>query len=369
MEIEMSSLFGGVYKGKRVFITGHSGFKGSWLSLWLTLLGAKVVGYSLGKPTKPNHFSLLKPRVKSIAGDVLDKKRLLSSIRKARPDIVFHLAAQPIVRRSYLNPVETLETNFMGTVNVLESCRKGSSVGAIVVVTSDKCYQNRELTRGYKETDPLGGDDPYSASKCCAEHVTESYRKSFFNVGTYGKDHSTLLASARAGNVIGGGDWAEDRLIPDIVRAANKGITTIVRNQHAVRPWQHVLEPLSGYLYLGAKLLAHEKEFADAWNFGPSKRSTLSVEEVVKVAKKHWGKIKYKVENPEFKPHETSVLMLDSTKSKNNLGWRGVWESKFAVEKTMHWYREFYENKKVVTRQDLDLYIKDAKQALLPWAI
>lgn len=248
-------LFDQIYKGKTCFITGHTGFKGSWLAYWLTKMGAKVIGYSLNPPTNPNHFELLKNKYISIIGDIRDRKFLHDTILKHKPDIVFHLAAQTIVRHSYKDPVETFETNVLGTLSVFEACRKTSSVRAIINVTSDKCYENKEWSWGYRENDQMGGWDPYSASKGCSEILTSSYRNSFLNLEDYGEKHNIILASVRAGNVIGGGDWGEDRLIPDIVLSTSKGEKVEIRNPKSTRPWQHVLEPLSGYLTLGWKLI------------------------------------------------------------------------------------------------------------------
>src|SRR5208283_3356263 len=266
-------MFGDVYTGKKVLITGHTGFKGSWLAMWLQELGANIVGYSLNPPSNPNHFDLLiqpsgpltlrpsdPPTLQSVIGDILDADKLFDTFQRYRPEIVFHMAAQPLVRYSYRNPVETFETNVMGTINVFEACRNTDSVRAVVNVTSDKCYENREWVWGYHENDPMGGYDPYSASKGCAELITASYRRSFFNA-----EASALLASARAGNVVGGGDWADDRLIHDIMRAVSNNEKVIIRNPGHTRPWQHVLEPLSGYLMLGQKLLEARQEFAEGW--------------------------------------------------------------------------------------------------------
>ena len=277
----MENLFGGIYKGKKVLLTGHTGFKGSWLALWLHKMGADVVGIALPAPTSPNHLELLNLNITSEMIDIRDAKAINKAFQKHQPEIVFHLAAQPLVRYSYENPHETFETNVMGTINIYEAVRNCSSVEVIVNITSDKCYDNKEWIWGYRENDAMGGYDPYSASKGCAELVTASYRNSFFNLDSYGKSHNVLLASCRAGNVIGGGDWADDRLIPDIMRAVDKNETVTIRSPHATRPWQHVLEPLSGYLLVGQKLLEGKKEFADGWNFGPSDEGSISVKEVV----------------------------------------------------------------------------------------
>ncbi len=357
-------MFNNIYSGKRVLITGHTGFKGSWLSLWLIKLGAKVIGYSLAPPTTPNHFELLKLDMVSIIGDIRDREKVNSTFKAYKPDIVFHLAAQPLVRYSYINPVETFETNVMGTINIFEACKNTDTVRAIVNITSDKCYENREWVWGYRESDPMGGYDPYSASKGCAELVTSSYRNSFFNPSpplTFSPSHnSILLASARAGNVIGGGDWAEDRLIPDIMRAISKNEKVIIRNPKATRPWQHVLEPLSGYLMLGQTLLEGRKEFAEGWNFGPDDESNINVINVVESIKQSWNKIEYEIRENANNPHEAGLLKLDCSKAHSRLGWRPVWDIKKALETTTKWYKEFYENGKITSLDDLDKYIEDA---------
>ena len=285
--IQDSTLFNGIYNNKTVLVTGHTGFKGSWLCFWLIQMGAKVIGYSLEPPTSPNHFELLNLDMVSVIGDIRDSDKLNAVFAQYQPEIVFHLAAQPLVRLSYKEPVETFETNVIGTLKVFEACRNTKSVRAIVNITSDKCYENKEWVWGYRENDPMGGYDPYSASKGCAELVTSSYRNSFFNVNEYGKSHNVLLASCRAGNVIGGGDWAKDRLMTDIMVAVSEGKKVVIRNPRATMPWQHVLEPLSGYLMLGQKLFEGKKEFAQAWNFGPGEQGAITVKEVVENIKKY----------------------------------------------------------------------------------
>ncbi|KKS88721.1 MAG: CDP-glucose 4,6-dehydratase [Parcubacteria group bacterium GW2011_GWC1_43_11] len=364
----MNKLFNNIYKGKKVLITGHTGFKGSWLSLWLSKLGARVIGYSMGIPTNPSHFELLHLNIISVFDDILNKERLLKTIETEKPDIVFHLAAQPLVIESYATPAKTLETNIIGTLNVLESCRKTKAVKAIINITSDKCYKNQEWARGYKEDDPMGGYDPYSASKGCAELIAHSYRNSFFNRNEYGNTHNVLLANVRAGNVVGGGDWAKDRLIPDIVKLANVGKCVIVRNPHATRPWQHVLEPLSGYLQLGWKLLEGKKEFSDNWNFGPKDDSSLAVSEIVERTKKHWDAVKYKIEKNASCFHEANFLKLDSTKARTKLKWKNVWDQDKTLEKTINWYKNYYDNKKILSENDLYDYIHDAKLISAGWA-
>ncbi|MBI3631986.1 MAG: CDP-glucose 4,6-dehydratase [Candidatus Vogelbacteria bacterium] len=364
----MKNLYGAIYKGKKVLITGHTGFKGSWLSLWLSKLGAEVIGYSINIPSSPNHFELLDIKMKSVSGDVLDKQKLLETIATHKPDIVFHMAAQPIVRLSYQEPVRTLETNIIGTLNVLESCRQIKGVKAIVIITSDKCYRNQEIMWGYRETDPMGGDDPYSASKGCADLIASSYRQSFFNPNSYGTKHKTLIGTVRAGNVIGGGDWAKDRLIPDIMKATNLGKEVTIRNPYATRPWQHVLEPLSGYLHLGWKLLEGKKEFSDSWNFGPNDNSSIAVGKVIEKVKSYWKNVRYEIQKDAANPHEANLLKLDSTKAHTKLGWYAVWNSEKTFEKTTIWYKKYYTSKKLLTRKDLTDYIREAKNLKIEWA-
>lgn len=360
------NLFSNIYKDKVVLVTGHTGFKGSWLVFWLLSLGAKVIGYSQEAPTKPNHIELLDFDMPSVTGDIRDKDKLNKTFKENKPDIVFHLAAQPLVRYSYENPFETYETNVLGTLNVFEACNK-HNVKAIVNITSDKAYENKEWDRGYKEDDPLGGYDPYSSSKGCADLLANSYRNSFFNTNKYKETHNTLLASCRAGNVIGGGDWAKDRLISDIMFAvaANKKVS--IRNPEATRPWQHVLEPLSGYLLIGQKLLQEEVEFGDAWNFGPSNEHSITVHEVIINVKKHWDKIDYEINKDNKNPHEANLLKLDCSKANKVLNWREVWNTHSTFEKTVNWYKSFYEERKVLTESHLKHYVQSAKSKGLSW--
>jgi CDP-glucose 4,6-dehydratase len=364
----MDKLFGGIYKGKRVLITGHTGFKGSWLALWLTSLGANVTGYALQPPTKPNHFDLLDLHLTSTIANILDREALRSALEQCQPDIVFHLAAQPIVRESYAFPVETFDTNIMGTVHVLDACRSYGKVQAIVNITSDKCYQNIERLEGYTESDPMGGDDPYSASKGAAEIVSQAFRHSFFNPKDYGHKHHTLMANVRAGNVIGGGDWAKDRLIPDIMRATNAGEPVTIRNPQAVRPWQHVLEPLSGYLHLGWKLLEGEAAFADNWNFGPLDSASLTVGEVTTFAQKYWDEIKFTVQPSVSQVHEATLLVLDSSKARKQLQWQSLWDNEKTFARTVEWYKDFYQRKQLNSNRDLAEYVNDARKAGVLWA-
>ncbi|MCT7552723.1 CDP-glucose 4,6-dehydratase [Aliarcobacter butzleri] len=365
----MQSLFSGIYKDKTVLVTGHTGFKGSWLCFWLKQMGVKVVGYSLEAPTNPNHIELLKLDIISIIGDIRDLEKLNQTFETYKPDIVFHLAAQPLVRLSYENPIETYETNVIGTLKVFEACRI-AKVRAIVNITSDKAYENREWIWGYRENDPMGGYDPYSSSKGCADILATSYRNSFFNIKDYKKTHNTLIATCRAGNVIGGGDWAKDRLITDIMISVSQDKKVSIRNPKATRPWQHVLEPLSGYLQIGQKLLEEKVEFAEAWNFGPTDEGSITVEEVVQNVKKHWDKIDYEINKDPNQLHEANLLKLDCSKAHILLKWKDVWDSETTFEKTVKWYKSYYENnKEILTQNDLESYIADAKAKNIEWAI
>jgi len=367
-KLVMDNLFGGVYKDKTVLLTGHTGFKGSWLALWLHQMGAKVIGYSLPAPTEPNHILLLNLDIISIIRDIRDLDALNTTFATYKPDIVFHLAAQPLVYLSYENPIETYEINVMGTLKVFEACR-ANGVKAIVNITSDKAYENREWVWGYRENDPMGGYDPYSSSKGCADLLANSYRNSYFNPVDYKKSHNTLLASCRAGNVIGGGDWAKDRLMTDIMLSVSKGKKVSIRNPNATRPWQHVLEPLSGYLAIGQKLLEEKVEFGEAWNLGPSDEGSITVEEVLHHGKKHWDKIDYEINRDLHQLHEANLLKLDCSKAHIRLKWKDVWDSETAFEKTVLWYKNFYENQSIDTMNDLKQYIADAKKKNLEWSI
>lgn len=363
--VEMTTLFGGIYRGKKVLVTGHTGFKGSWLAYWLKLMGAEVFGIALDPPTVPNHFSLLGDICTSFILDINKKEAFESVVAEISPEIIFHLAAQPIVRLSYEQPFETFQTNILGTVNVLDAARKSESVRAVVIVTSDKCYENREWVWGYRENDPMGGRDPYSASKGCAELVTAAYRASFFTA-TGNNMSRVLVASARAGNVIGGGDWAADRIVPDLVKAASEQRTVYLRYPMATRPWQHVLEPLSGYLALGRQLLSAETRFAKGWNFGPGTASNLPVIRLVEEAKKSWSAIREEV-NTEKQPHEAGFLMLDSALAHRELKWEPVWGFAETIQRTINWYRIYYETGDVCTRSDLKAFVNAAFDKKLFW--
>lgn len=363
----MTDLFRGIYQDRKILITGHTGFKGSWLAYWLHQMGANVIGYSLPAPTEPNHWSLLNLPIVHILGDIRDQKALQQVFDQYQPEAVFHLAAQPLVRYSYQHPIETLETNIIGTAKVLECVRQTPSVRAVVIVTSDKCYQNPEDGRPLTEADPMGGYDPYSVSKGCTELVTSSYKNAYFNLNQYGRQHQVLIASGRAGNVIGGGDWAIDRLIPDLMKSTISGQRVVIRNPVAIRPWQHVLEPLSGYLLIGQQLLDGNKAIAEGWNFGPAASDVLPVREVIRLAKTTWNSVDFEELSLETNPHEAHLLSLDCTKANTWLGWCPVWDISTAVSRTINWYKAYYQQKAVNTHLDLTNYVQIAKQVNIIW--
>jgi CDP-glucose 4,6-dehydratase len=347
------------WRGKKVLITGHTGFKGSWLALWLQHLQADVIGFALSPPTTPNLFTAanVAANMTSVIGDIRDFEQLQQIIAKHRPEIVFHLAAQSLVRHSYGHPIETYATNVLGTVHLFEALRRTGGAKAVLNITTDKCYENKEWHWGYRENDTLGGYDPYSNSKACSELVTAAYRNSYFNPHTHAQ-HDTSLASARAGNVIGGGDWAHDRLIPDLIRSSVAGETTIIRHPHALRPWQHVLEPLSGYLLLAQKLHEHPLEFAEAWNFGPDDNDVKPVNWIADYVTNLWGDNAHWILDQNPQPHEATYLKLDCAKAKARLGWRPRWNLEKALQETVRWYQA-YENKQAmqdVTLQQINHY-------------
>lgn len=332
----------GFWDARRVFVTGHTGFKGGWLSLWLQNMGAQVSGFSLQPPTDPSLFNLaaVAAGMESVTGDIRDRARLTSVMQAAQPEVVFHLAAQPLVRYSYAEPVETYSTNVMGTVHLLEAVRATPSVRVVVIVTSDKCYENREWVWGYRENEPMGGYDPYSNSKGCAELVVSAYRNSYFNPECLA-EHGVALASARAGNVIGGGDWAEDRLVPDILRACSAGEPVHIRNPHAIRPWQHVLEPLSGYLALAEQLWDKGARFCGGWNFGPEERDARPVSWIVEHVTRRWGEgASWELEAGDH-PHEAHYLKLDCSKARAELGWQPRWGLNQALDNTIVWHKAY----------------------------
>lgn len=347
------------WKDKKVFLTGHTGFKGGWLALWLASMGAKVVGYALAPNTSPNLFDVLAIDSlveKSHIADIRDLVTLQKAMSEVKPDVVIHMAAQPLVRYSYLNPVETYATNVMGTVHVLESARHTPSVRATVVVTTDKCYENKEWNWGYRENEPMGGYDPYSNSKGCAELVTAAYRQSYFS----GANSANKVASARAGNVIGGGDWSDDRLVPDAIKAFEANLPLMLRNPLATRPWQHVLEPLSGYLLLAQALYCENgDQFASGWNFGPNDSDNRSVEGVVDLLIAEWGApASWKKEGLE-QPHEANLLKLDCSKARAQLGWTPKWKLEMATQKIVEWQKAYQarENMQEVSLAQINQYM------------
>lgn len=367
----LSALFGGVYLARRVLLTGHTGFKGSWLSIWLRAMGARVFGLSLPNDDPASHHQAW-ARFSGRSGadpdeallDIRDGAAVRAAMIRFEPEVVFHLAAQALVRPSYDDAPATWSTNVIGLVNVLEAVRQAPTVKVVVNVTSDKCYDNRETGRNYVETDALGGHDPYSASKACAEIVSASYRSSFLRGRAGG---AVALATARAGNVIGGGDWSADRLIPDIVRSAMAGRAVRIRNPHAVRPWQHVLEPLAGYLRLGQCLLAQPEAHARAWNFGPDEAGHVPVADLVERFARHWPAVR-RIADPGPHPHEAQQLHLDCALARQQLGWRPVWDAATMVERTAHWYRHWAASGQPCSADDLSRYVADARAAGLAWA-
>lgn len=362
---EQRQMFDDFYTGKRVLVTGQTGFKGSWLALWLRELGADVTGFALPPDTEPNHFDLigLENTISHIEGDVRDLPAVTRAFDNARPEIVFHLAAQPIVRASYDDPKTTFDTNVGGTVNVLEAIRHCPSVNAAVVVTSDKCYENKEWVWGYRENDPLGGHDPYSASKGAVEIVCAAYRRSFFDKSSRGPHLG--FATARAGNVIGGGDWAKDRIIPDCIRALSKSEPIILRNPKATRPWQHVLDPLAGYLLLAQKLLEDPVRFSGAWNFGPQTSDQITVQELAERFITAWGEGDIHTSDIDDQTsHEAHLLHLSIGKAASELKWQPVLDGNASVDWTVHWYKSWHEHNGDLQALSLDQIREFRRQAL-----
>ena len=349
------------WQGKRVFLTGHTGFKGSWLALWLHSLGAIVKGYALAPPTNPSLFH--EARVSSIIdsqiGDIRDQDILHESMTSFNPDILIHMAAQPLVRYSYDAPIETYEVNVIGTAKVLEVARSCANLKAIVNITTDKCYENDERSEGYKESDPMGGHDPYSSSKGCAELVSSAYRRSFL------QEQGVELASVRAGNVIGGGDWADDRLIPDILRSFERNESVSIRNPKATRPWQHVLEPLSGYLILAQKLYNNQKEYAEGWNFGPNAQDVMPVDWILNKMTDKWPNSSWKLDsNPG--PYEANFLQLDISKAQSKLNWSPIWNLDRTLGKIINWHKDWLNNKdmQAVCLLEIKEYMRDMSNAV-----
>lgn len=347
--------------GKRVLVTGHTGFKGSWLCLWLQRCGASVCGYSLNPPTQPNLFDAAQVAngMISVTGDVRNLEQIKEVISRHKPDIVIHMAAQSLVRYSYSHPIETYSTNVMGTVNILEAVRQAVCARVVIIITSDKCYENKEWIWGYRENEPMGGYDPYSSSKGCAELITSAYRRSYFEqkVAT---DNGTAISSVRAGNVIGGGDWGKDRLVPDIMAAFMRGEAVVIRNPDAIRPWQHVMDPLNGYLCLAERLWTDSK-YAEAWNFGPQGQEVKPVHWIVERLAKLWGSgAEWRMESDRPSPHESTVLKLDSSKARTLLGWRSRLDIFSALEWVVEWYKNYHEDHSMreLTEAQIDRYEK-----------
>jgi CDP-glucose 4,6-dehydratase len=347
------------WRGKKVFITGNTGFKGSWLSLWLLNLGAKVTGYSLEPPTNPSNFEIvnaIKGLQNNIINNICDLGSLTNAVKQAQPDIVIHMAAQSLVRQSYEDPVGTYMANVMGTVHILESVRKCPSVKAVLNITTDKCYENNDWLWGYRENEPMGGHDPYSNSKGCAELVSSAYRKSFFN------ESNVALATARAGNVIGGGDFAKDRLVPDAVRAFINNETLVVRNPSSIRPWQHVLEPLSGYIMLCQKLIEHPSDFSEGWNFGSRDEDAQPVSKLADIMVACWGEgQRWELDDELHHPHEARYLKLDCSKANSLLNWFSQWELERALDETIKWYKAWHRNDNMheFTIRQIETYQKE----------
>jgi CDP-glucose 4,6-dehydratase len=350
-----------LWQGRKVLVTGHTGFKGSWLALWLKQLGADVVGLALDPRDELNHWNLLRLDIPEHRVDLRDAAAVAAVLEKEKPDVVFHLAAQALVRRSYRDPAETWSTNVMGAVNLFDAVRKTGSVRSIVCITSDKCYENVEQHEGYREDDRLGGIDPYSASKAAVELVASSYRRAFLE-----KD-GVLLATTRAGNVIGGGDWSEDRLIPDVVRAATSGNILKIRSPSATRPWQHVLEPVSGYILLAEKLIAGDKACAQAFNIGPDDATNQPLSVMLDIMQTLWPAVKWQLDGIPG-PHEATLLHLDSLRAREMLGWAPVWDLNTTLQMTADWYRSYHEKNEIATLRQWRAYAEAAQAKGLDWA-
>ncbi len=359
----MVELFNGTYCNKKVLITGNTGFKGSWLALWLQQMGANVTGLSNEEYPNTKHFDALQLDYPTLNIDINEQQKVIEAVQEVQPDIIFHLAAQSLVRESYRDPLTTYSTNIIGTLNVFEAARHASSVKAIVNVTTDKVYENKEQDIAYVEGDELGGFDLYSSSKACVEILTNSYKRAFFE-----GDRKVLVAAVRAGNVIGGGDDAADRLIPDIIRATVKEEIVFIRNPYSVRPWQHVLEPLSGYLLVGQKLLNERADCATPWNFGPEDSSCIEVQQVTQLIHEGWNSVKFELNKEEKTTfHEAKLLKLNSNKAKNELQWTPVWSIQETLAKTIGWYKDFELNAKINSFDDLNGFVADASAKNAPW--
>lgn len=374
-----NGFFGGFFKGKQVLLTGHTGFKGSWLAFWLSELGAHVAGYGLRPPTDPSLFEHFKLErlIDSTLGDVRDAEALEKVVRRHHPEIIFHLAAQPLVRASYLRPQETFATNVMGTVHLLEAIHRVGGVRVCQIITTDKCYRSSMEPHAYREDDPLGGFDPYSASKACVEFVAASYRNAFFPVESISR-HGVSLSTVRAGNVVGGGDWAQDRILPDCIRALRDNQPIVVRNPGAVRPWQYVLDVLAGYLWLAVHQASRPADYAEAWNFAPTSSQGMTVSELVEAVIRHWGGGSWSVAHGsdarfETVPHETAVLRLDAAKAVSRLGWNTVYGHEACIQRTVRWYRDVCGRSPVdaceLSRREIEDYAAAARTKGLAWTL
>tara|TARA_B100001540_G_scaffold110661_1_gene99241 strand:- start:2393 stop:3505 length:1113 start_codon:yes stop_codon:yes gene_type:complete len=369
--MKIQTTFKNIFENKVVFLTGHTGFQGSWMTVWLKLLGANVVGFSHPPPTKPSMFKILNldKKIDHHIGDIRNQKLLEKLIIKSDPDFIIHFAAQALVRDSYVNPIETLETNIMGTANVLESLRHLENIKSCIIMTSDKSYENTLNSKVHKETDPMGGFDPYSSSKGASELIVSSYRNSFFNQNRPLQKISTI----RAGNVLGGGDWAKDRIIPDSVLSLNKKKKISVRNPNSIRPWQFVLEPLSGILWLLVKMNSSPKKFNESWNFGPNKKNHVTVKEIVKKLITNWGSGSWSNPSPKkIQPHESKYLALDTTKAKLNLKWNSVYDIDKTIDETVFWYKSYYEKSASMyelTLKQITNYVETARKMKLDWSL
>ena len=369
--MNIKKIFNNTFENKIIFLTGHTGFQGSWLTLWLKLLGAKVIGFSQEPPTNPSMFKILnlEKKIKHNIGDIRDQKSLQTLLNRSKPDFIIHFAAQALVRNSYAEPLETFETNIMGTANILESIRNLDSTKISIIMTSDKSYENSLNMKPHKETDPMGGFDPYSASKGASELIVSSYRNSFFNQ----KKPRQKISTIRAGNVLGGGDWAKNRIIPDSVLALSSKKKIIIRNQNSIRPWQFILEPLSGILWLIAKMNSTPKKFNQAWNFGPNQKNHVTVKEIVKKINKNWNnssKITYLKKNSN-EPHESKYLKLDISKAKSQLKWKNVYDIDQTISETTNWYKSYYEESSSmydITCDQIINYVQCAQKMKLDWS-
>lgn len=345
------------FAGKKIFVTGHTGFKGVWLMEFLEYLGAETFGYSLMANSQPNHYSMIGKKYRETIGDICDLEKLTTAISSFDPDAIIHLAAQSLVRKSYQDPIETYQSNVMGSLMILKASHAAKNLRSILMITTDKVYENLEIEHSYHENDRLGGYDMYSSSKACCEILVGSYRRSFYPILDFGNKHQVLIATARAGNVIGGGDWNQDRLIPDLILSAVTERSVSIRNPLAIRPWQHVLDCIQGYILLTRKMLESDTSISGAWNFSPAKEGNLNVIEIAEHCKSVWPKIQYHIEKQQGAPHEAGILMLDSSKAVSLLGWQAKYQAEEAVKQTVEWYKNYYQQNTVITAKQIEEYL------------